>query len=99
MSDRGSGRTSRQLAALPDGSFYLVPNRPHASHCERLLLDMGRPRTSIRFVTAQDTCAMLGVRPVEWDVDHAYFEVTGRRGLEAFDFLGMAAGKGPLSER
>lgn len=99
MSERGSGRTSRQLAALPDGAWYLVPHRPAASHCERLLARMGRDRRSIAFITPDISRASIcGQRPSAWDVDHSFFQVAGRsRAEEAYDLLWMASGKAPLS--
>ena len=100
MTDRGSGRTSRQLAALPDGAFYLVPHRPAASHCEMLLQEAGRSRRAIRFITAtQGEASIWGAHPSAWDVDHSYHEVAGARGRVMHDLLWMAAGKGPLSEQ
>lgn len=99
MSDRGSGRTTRQLAALPDGGVYLVAHRPMASHCERLLMLAGRARSAITFVTPDlAEKAVCDRRPSAWDRDHAYFEIARRdRAKEAYDLLWMAAGKGPLA--
>ncbi|WP_397586669.1 hypothetical protein [Sphingobium fuliginis] len=98
MSQRGTGRTIRQLERLPDGGFFLVPNHCIRRHCQGLLRDSGRDPRSINIVTADlAERDIWGVRVKAWDVDHAYFEVAGRRGQRAFDCLGMAAGKGPLS--
>lgn len=98
MIERGSGRTTRQLAALPDGGVYLVHTRAMASYCQGLLQQIGRERNAVTFVTAglreQD---VWGRRIVAWDVDHAYFDLVPRgRGLRACDYLELAAGKGPL---
>ncbi len=97
MSDRGSGRTSSQLAALPDGAWYLVPNPAHRAHCERLLAAAGRARSALIFVTAGLSERMIwGLRPPIWDVDHAYFDVARRyRAQRAYDLMWMAAGRGP----
>jgi hypothetical protein len=98
MSERGSGRTSRQLAALPDGGVYLVHTQAMVSYCQRLLNHIGRARDAVTFVTADLTeRAIWGRRVSAWDVDHAYFDLVPRgRGLRACDCLELAAGRGPL---
>ncbi len=100
MIDRGSGRSSLQLAALPDGAWFLVPHQAEVRHCQRLLREMKRSPDCIVFITV-DTCerAVLGRRPKAWDVDHAYRSVTGSRGTRAFDAAYLAAGGPPLSEQ
>lgn len=100
MSDRRSGRTTRQLDALPDGSYYLVANiARHGAHCLELLRELGRPRSAIRFVSADTNLnGLTGIRPTVWDVDHAYFEAGGHRARATYDFIYMAAGKPPLSQ-
>jgi hypothetical protein len=100
MSERGTGRTSRQLAALPDGAWYLVPNHAHVAHCKRLLREAGRHHSALLFVTV-DACerSVWGRRPIDWDVDHAFFECVGRRGWRAFDAVQLAAGMPPLTDR
>jgi hypothetical protein len=86
------------LAALPDGAYYLVPHRPLATHCERLLAQAGRARNAIRFVTADLRVeTIMGVRPSAWGVDHSYFDIAGSRGTRAYAALWLAAGKGPAS--
>ncbi|WBO23942.1 hypothetical protein [Sphingomonas abietis] len=100
MTDRGSGRTTRQLAALPDGAFYLVPGMGVVRHCQQLLRSAGRQPRAINFVTRDMQGTIWGARVPAWDVDHAYFEVVGSRsGITVYDLLWMAAGQGPLSEQ
>lgn len=101
MCERGTGRTTRQLAALPDGSWYLVANAREAEYCRRLLSSMGRARNSIKFATPDlAERHVLGLRPPDWDVDHAYFSVASRHhALRAVDVMWLAAGTPPRSDR
>lgn len=88
MTDRGSVRTTRQLAALPSGAFYLVPNARHAQHCRSLLVQAGRRHDDLIFVTpANAEQAIFGRRRTPWDVDHAYSEVVGRAGRDALAMM------------
>ena len=99
MTERGSGRTSRQLAALPDGAWFLVAHQREATYCQGLLMEMGRPRSAIIFVTPDiSEHAILGRRPPAWGVDHAYFDAARSRdaALRAHDLIWMAAGRGPV---
>lgn len=98
MTERGSGRTSRQLAALPDGSWFLVAHQREATYCQGLLMAMGRSRSAIIFVTPDiSERSILGRRPPAWGVDHAYFDVARRDvALRAHDLIWMAAGRGPV---
>jgi len=98
MHERGSGRTTRQLAALPDGGVYLVHTQAMVRYCQMLLQHIGRARDAIAFVTADlNERAILGRRVTAWDVDHAYFDLAARdRRLQAWDALELAAGRGPL---
>lgn len=98
MTERGSGRTTSQLAALPDGGVYLVHTQKMAHYCQRLLEHIGRSRDAVTFVTADlIEQSVWGRRIIAWDVDHAYFDLVPRgRGLKACDYLELAAGRGPL---
>lgn len=86
---RGSGRTARQLAALPDGSIFVVPNMKMAGYCQGLLRWIGRAPTAIQFVTPQNYHRFEGASAPAIDVDHAYWDVTGAsvRAREAVDFV------------
>lgn len=82
MSDRGSGRTTRQLAALPDGALYLVPHQPMARYCGHLLEAAGRKHDAVRIIAIGD--AGLAERRLRgtrrgtvWDIDHAFLEAGG----------------------
>jgi hypothetical protein len=101
MCERGSGRTTCQLAALPDGSWYLVAHRRQAEYCERLLRHIGRDPNSIKFATPDLAEAHVwGRRPTEWDIDHAYFDtVPWPRRSRAIEAMWLASGKPPLSDR
>ena len=87
MSERGTGRTWRQLAALPDGSVFLVATMPMISHGRALLRRMGRNHRSIRFVTPSTAFLVRGLAIPSFDVDHAYYDVVGLRGREAHDLV------------
>ena len=90
MSDRRTGRTTAQLVALPDGGVFLVHSRDHVDYCRHLLRKAGRcPNTAIRFATKDSYRHFIGARFEHFDIDHAYFELTGRRGTEAYDFLSL----------
>ncbi len=86
---RGTGRTSRQLAALPPGALYLVPSQALASYCRGLLHKMGRPLGSIIFVTPANFMRLEGAIVPAVDVDHAYWEATRRDPMarKAWDFI------------
>lgn len=87
MSDRRSGRTARQLAALPDGAVFLVHSSAMASYCRGLMHDAGRTLGSIIFATPTNFRSIAGARFPAMDVDHAFFDLAGARGREAYDFL------------
>lgn len=72
---RRSGRTMRALAALPDGSIYLIHNMVLAQHCRNLLRAMGRRPNAIRFVAGRSNFQRLEGLPIEtrWAVDHAFW--------------------------
>lgn len=79
--ERGPGKTFRALQALPDGAVYVVHNRAMRDHCARSLEAMGRSRTAVTVVAAEDASRYLwGRRPPAVDVDHAVYEgyVPGR---------------------
>lgn len=87
---RRSGRTAAQLAALPDGSIFLVCSEKFACYCRTLLRRMGRSPFAIKFGTPSNFERFLGARVPAMDVDHAYWQIVGRRGEEAHDFLRLA---------
>jgi hypothetical protein len=87
MSDRGSGRTARQLAALPDGAVYLVHSQQLADYCKGILRSAGRRISTVTFATPGNFRSFEGARFTALDVDHAYFELASARGREAYDFL------------
>jgi hypothetical protein len=81
------GRTAQQLAALPDGSIYLVHSEKFAGYCRGLLGALGRQPTAIRFATDSNFEMFIGERAPAMDVDHVFHRLAGRRGAEAEDFL------------
>ena len=85
---RGSGRTATQLAALPDGAAFLVATVAQARYCQGLLVLAGRRPDAIIFVNPEN-CerVMTGRRVASYAVDHAYEELTRRRGMRARDYL------------
>ena len=75
-STRGSGRTARQLAALPDGSVYVVCHEQEVAHCKHLLRHiLGRPSDCLRLVSLGEGEAryqhLRGLGPATvYDVNH-----------------------------
>lgn len=76
---RGTGRTTRQLAGLPDGGVYVVAHQPSTQHCKALLVDvLGRRSDAVRFVTLEQVrhSALRGLsRTTPIDVDHHAWHV------------------------
>jgi hypothetical protein len=74
LSDRCTGRTSRQLKALPDGSIYIVRDEYEKRHCLRLIRYMGRRQDAIRIVCTSDCRGPEKLRRFPhstlWDIDH-----------------------------
>lgn len=70
---RNSGRTWRQVSRLPDGAFYLVLNKPSASHVRYLLTAMGRSPHALRIETLGCSNPFAAVRGIggAYDIDHA----------------------------
>lgn len=76
MTERGTGRTWAQLAALPDGSVFVVQHQADRRHAMSVLVQQGRERTAIILVLTSDTRSDLGrvrglPRSTLYDVDHA----------------------------
>lgn len=86
---RQFGRTWRQLAALPDGSIFLVPTEAIAGYCRNLLRGMGRQPGVIRFATPANFCRFQGARASAFDTDHSVWDLRCPRGREAADFLSL----------
>jgi hypothetical protein len=78
MADRRSGRTSKALAALPDGSIYIVTHEAQRRHCQRLMQDAGRRQQALHIVTLDEMRRgdkLRGLpRTTVLDVDHFVFE-------------------------
>ncbi len=85
---RGSRRTWRQLAELPDGAIYLVPNERMAGHCRQLLRNMGRDPRVVRFATIENFHRFVGARAPAFDRDHVFDDRPwSTRDQEVTDFL------------
>jgi hypothetical protein len=89
-SGRQVGRTAAQIAALPDGSIFLVHSEKHAAYCRGLLRKAGRSPQAIKFGMPDNFERFTGARVSAMDVDHAYWTLAGRRAREAHDFLRLA---------
>lgn len=50
---RGTGRTYRAVAALPDGGTYLLHNNALFSDVRRMLVDQGRASNALKLVSLQ----------------------------------------------
>jgi hypothetical protein len=78
LGGRRSGRTSRQLQSLPDGSIYVVTHHAERQHCVGLLVDMGRRHDCLRIVTIEEMKRgdrLRGLpRSTIMDVDHFVYE-------------------------
>lgn len=71
-----TGQTWAQVAALPDGSVYVVDNQAERGHVMRMLLAQGKPRNALIILLATDRRADLGrarglPRSTLYDIDHA----------------------------
>lgn len=66
---RGSGRTYRQIAALPDGAFFVVANWGMRDHVADVLDAQGRAPDAIKVVALSQMDAVTGHR-VPVDMDH-----------------------------
>lgn len=87
---RQSGRTYRQLEALPEGAIFLVHSMAFAGYCRNLLRKMGRSYRSIRFATPNNFRVFEGARAPAFAVDHAFWEIaSAARAAEARDFLAL----------
>jgi len=86
MSERGSGRTSRQLAALPDGGVFIVPHGAMADHCRHLLKEADRRPDAVRLVIVNqlgDADRLRGTpRGTPWAIDHGFSAGASRRGRQ-----------------
>ncbi|TXH10359.1 MAG: hypothetical protein E6R03_15605 [Hyphomicrobiaceae bacterium] len=77
MTERGTGRTWAQLAALPDGSVFVVDGQRERRHAMQILLQQGRDeRNAVFILLVSDTRSDLGrarglPRSTLYDVDHA----------------------------
>lgn len=73
-SERGTGRTYRQLEQLPDGSRFLVHHLAMVDHCHTLMERMNRDPKAISYhivrVTRDIDNAIRGTS-VPFDMDHA----------------------------
>lgn len=73
-----TGRTTRQLQALPDGSIFIVTHSAQRDYCRHLLIDAGRRHDCLRIVTLEEMrhgAVLQGLpRTTILDVDHFCWE-------------------------
>ena len=76
MCQRNSGRTARQLEALPDGSIYVVSGYPMLRHCQYLLFEAGRSPDALRLVILGELRrrAIGFPRSTYFDIDHEIYD-------------------------
>lgn len=81
---RGTGRTTRQLAALPDGGVYVVAHPHLRPYVEGLLVDMGRDPSAVRVLPATTAAERLKGVPVGTPiaVDHYVWEAARERDVD-----------------
>ena len=85
MTERRSGRTTRHIAALPDGSIYVVLHGDERRYVRDLLRHLGRDLDTIKLVTVDDVerGALRGLRrETIMAVDHAVWDEGGYRDFE-----------------
>lgn len=71
----GSGTTTAQLRALPDGAIYVVPFRAHIEYCKRLLHHLGRDSEAVVFVTLDELeCHRPRSRATTLAIDHSIWD-------------------------
>lgn len=93
-----SGRTWRQLQALPDGGIYFIPPcTAMRRHCQQILVDQGRGHEAVRLVMVDgDTFRRVQrLRGKPYAVDHAVPEHARMVELEELrtvcrEYLGFA---------
>lgn len=72
---RGSGRTTRQLLALPKGGWYFCASWPHTLNIKDLANKVGRPDIVMRDVNElRDYNQFHGMQIPGFDIDHYVIE-------------------------
>lgn len=66
---RGSGRTTRQLLALPQGGMFIVLNRNMLDYTKHLAYFLKRP--DIQFITIENLQLLRGRKLSALELDHA----------------------------
>ena len=82
---RASGRTYRQLEALPDGGVYIIAGMSAVWYFRDQLAKMGRPRDAVHFVSLQNPWLWEQLRGVKaLDMDHFAQEIATKSQIVAF---------------
>lgn len=79
--ERGSGRTTKQLLGLSEGAFFVCAHDRHAIHTRRLADHLGR--RDIRVVTVAECISLRkfqGLPNFRFDIDHATNELMFHEG-------------------
>ena len=85
--DRGTGRTTRQLAALAGGAIFLVPTQILQAYCRRLLRQAGQ-EGRVRVVSPEGVHLLQGLAvSTPWAVDHSFFELANEEAVAAYRLM------------
>jgi hypothetical protein len=82
------------MAALQDGSVYIVAHNDERQYCKRLLVDAGRRHDALRIITGSEAAHSGKLRgiPLSTDIgiDHAFWELaTSREADTVSEFLAL----------
>jgi hypothetical protein len=73
--NRGTGRTTRQIQALPDGwCLFIVPTERQTVYTRALAEHLGRPALDVRTIRWLEAGGWQGLRPQGVAVDHYTWE-------------------------
>ena len=86
---RGTGRTYRQLEALPDGGVFVVHTNAMRHHVRRTLNAQGRKSdaVSVRVVTGSMDTDLLRGLSVPLAVDHAVWDAVSPETCDELRFV------------
>lgn len=80
--DRGTGRTTRQLAALPYEGWFIVPTYGMRDYTLQLARRIGRKDIKVLHRNELDTRMYQGRYISGYDVDHATYDLISHRQMD-----------------
>lgn len=84
MTDRGTGRTTKQIMSPPDGAIFVVSNTSVKSHVRHLLRLNGRHPECLKVLTLDNFDKIQPRRGTVIDVDHDAQDRMNTRQLAMF---------------